>query len=269
MKVDRNDRWKTSADDYDILISDSGFVVTDETWHQNPLPTPSSRLYYVMDGSGVLLLDDKKITLEPGYVYFAPCGAACGYYGTDSVTKLYFHVNIILPDGYDLFASCRRPARLERSGAYMAQMKDWYFGESISSHIMLKGELWSAVSSFAEMLLPAAERPASYSPLVAGAIEYIRSHLSAGLTVKDVAEAVFCSEASLGTAFRREVGSTVSHYIEDLLMFEARRLLLSSGRTIGEISASLGYCDQFYFSRRFRNRFAMSPKAFRKQRAET
>jgi len=269
MKVDRNDLWKASAETYDLLISDCGFVITDDTWHQNPLPTPSSRLYYVMDGSGVLLLDDKKIILEPGYVYLAPCGAACGYYGTESVTKLYFHVNIILSDGYDLFASCRQPARLERSRAYMAQMKDWYFSENTSDHIMLKGELWSAVSAFAELLLPDADRPASYSPPVAGAIEYIRTHLSAGLTVKAVSEAVFCSQAALAAAFRREIGSTVARYIEDLLMFEARRLLLSSGRTIGEISASLGYCDQFYFSRRFRNRFAMSPKAFRNQRAET
>ena len=253
----------------DFSITSGGFVRTDASWHQDPLPSPISRLYYVMDGSGMLLSDDEQMPLEPGFVYLAPCGMACGFYGTASVTKLFFHINLILPDGYDLFASCRHFARIPRAKEYMQRLLSWYAGEDAAGYAMLKGEIWNTVSAFAERLLPPQTRRVSYSDPVAGAIAYIREHLSAGLTVGEVANAVFCSPGTLSAAFRKELGSSVARYIEDLLMFEVRRMLLSTDRTIGRISDDFGFCDQFYFSRRFRKRFAVSPREYRKLRAET
>jgi AraC-like DNA-binding protein len=61
----------------------------------------------------------------------------------------------------------------------------------------------------------------------------------------------------------------VGKYINDLLMFEAGRLLAADGRTIGEISAALGFCDQFYFSRRFAGHFLMTPREYRKIKANS
>ncbi len=269
MEIERHSRFSDFVSLNHLSVSQDGYVVTDEKWRQSPLPSPFSRLYYVMEGAGMLISEEEQMPLEPGFVYLAPCGASCGFYGTDSVTKLFFHINIILPDGYDLFAASRHFAKRERSRQQMEQLLSWYRSEDAAKQILLMGELWRTVADFAADAYWQEGRSISHSQTVESAILYIRDHLSAGLTVSEVASAVFCSAAHLSTVFSKEMGTTVARYIEDLLMFEARRLLLSSTRSVGDISASLGFCDQFYFSRRFRTRFLISPREYRKQRGRT
>ena len=114
------------------------------------------------------------------------------------------------------------------------------------------------------MLLKSGKRTVNYSKTVSDAIGFIRKNLSASLKVSEVADAVFCSRDSLLERFKSEMGISVSKYIEDLLMFEASHLLMSDKKTVGEVSAELGYCDQFYFSRRFTKYFSISPKVYKK-----
>ena len=266
MKVQRNALFLDFADQNLLTVSQAGYVVTDETWVQKPLPSPFSRLYYVMEGTGMLVSEREEMKLEAGYVYLAPCGSTCGYYGTDSVRKLFFHVNFILPDGYDLFAGCEQFARLKMSVEHMETMRSRYFGEDAVGHAMLKGELWRTVTDFAAMLISGSSRRVKHSSVVDQAIGYIRRNLSAGLSVSEVAGGIYCSESTLCASFRREMGITPAQYIEDLVIFEAGQQLMFTSRSVGEISAALGYCDQFYFSRRFRKRYGISPREYRKQR---
>jgi AraC-like DNA-binding protein len=65
------------------------------------------------------------------------------------------------------------------------------------------------------------------------------------------------------------MGVSLSAYIERQIMHEASRLLLQSKLTAGEVSERLGFCDQFYFSRRFSAFFGISPREFRKNKAYT
>ena len=73
-----------------IKYTYAGYVTTDESWRQPPRYASYSRLYYVIDGSGILISEYGEVTLEPGYVYIVPCGMKAGFYGTPSVTKLFF-----------------------------------------------------------------------------------------------------------------------------------------------------------------------------------
>ena len=247
-----------------------GYVVTDETWHQVPLPVPWTRVYYVMDGSAFFVCEDGEVEMEPGYVYVAPCGLTYGYRGAPSVEKLFFHVNATLPDGQDIFSSRdARIIRLKRSPAEMNRLLSLYRSDSPANQISVNAEIWRTVAEAAELLSP--DKPkTTYSANVTAAISYIRDHLSARLKASEVAEALFCSAGSLGEHFRKEIGMSVARYIDDLLMFEARRMLVSEPeKSIGVISSELGFCDQFYFSRRFVKRFSVTPRDYRRLRGES
>lgn len=246
-------------------ISYGGFVITNEYWHQEPIYSSFSRLYYVMDGSGMLVSDNEKMPLEAGYVYLAPCGMKCGFYGTPSVTKVFFHINLTLKNGGgDAFEEFGHFVRLPRSIDVMEKIKDSYLSDDEYSHLMLKGEIMRTVC---ELFVKAEEKfgfNKNYSHQVTGAISYIRSHLTANLTVLEIAEASLCSKSTLSALFRKEVGQSVAKYIDDLLISEAQTMLLYSDRSIGAISERLGFCDQFYFSRWFAKRFGMSPKQYKR-----
>lgn len=59
-------------------------------------------------------------------------------------------------------------------------------------------------------------------------------------------------------------GKTAGEIIRERLLLEAKRLLIYSDLTVGEISRELGYEDISYFSRQFRERETLTPSAYRK-----
>ena len=270
MIVNSKKSFSESLSDYEIAVSFNGYVKTDEKWHQGDARSLWSRVYYVLDGSGYFTVGDRLLPIEPGYVYFAPCGLSYGFYGTPSVEKLFFHVNLIMPSGYDLFGGeGLYISRAEKSVDEMRALVKRYFSDSPADIMFVKSELWSTVTHFADEYGCSGARAAEYSSTVKDAVTYIRQNLSAPLTAASVAEATFCSVCNLNDKFKKEIGTTVGKYINDLLMFEAGRLLAADGRTIGEISAALGFCDQFYFSRRFAGHFLMTPREYRKIKANS
>jgi AraC family transcriptional activator of pobA len=58
-------------------------------------------------------------------------------------------------------------------------------------------------------------------------------------------------------------GVTVAEAIDRRLMLEAKRQLLFSAHSVGEISFALGFAEHSYFTRVFRKRLGMTPMEFR------
>lgn len=104
-----------------------------------------------------------------------------------------------------------------------------------------------------------------YPDCVTNALRFIEQHLSVSLTVEQVSTAVFASPHTLAHKFKSEMGVPLGQYVDGLVLFKAEQLLLESDLPLSTISESLGFCDQFYFSRRFRERFGVPPLQYRKQ----
>ena len=64
--------------------------------------------------------------------------------------------------------------------------------------------------------------------------------------------------------FKKEIGVSVGRYIDDRLMYVAELELRRGEKSINEISDMLGFCDQFYFSRRFSQTYGIPPIKYRK-----
>ena len=233
MELQRCARFDRAMNENDLCVSHSGVVATDETWHQALLYAPYSRLYYVLEGAGMLFSEDGEMPLEPGYAYLAPCGLKYGFYGKDSVTKLFFHVQLPLSSsGADAFATCNHFIRMECPTEEIREMIRQYQSQDEIDVLALKGKLYKTVS---EALLLAQERmprTRGGSPFVTGAVTYIRTHLQAGLTVGEIADALFCSRSKLSSLFQAEVGQSIARYIDDLLMSEAQTMLLYTSKTV-------------------------------------
>ena len=61
---------------------------------------------------------------------------------------------------------------------------------------------------------------------------------------------------------------TPKQYISELKLSEAQKLILQHKYTISEISNQLGFTSIHYFSRKFKERFDMSPTEFAKKGTE-
>ncbi|QEM07525.1 AraC family transcriptional regulator [Mucilaginibacter rubeus] len=79
------------------------------------------------------------------------------------------------------------------------------------------------------------------------------------------ASALNISTPYLNEAVKEISGQTVSYWIQNMIMFEAKRLLIYTDKTIKAIAYELGYADYVYFSKMFIGMVKMSPGAFRKK----
>jgi AraC-like DNA-binding protein len=70
------------------------------------------------------------------------------------------------------------------------------------------------------------------------------------------------------STFRRRwieaVGKPPARYLQELRMREACRLLVETNLPIHEIAGAVGFVDELYFSRRFRQELRMAPREYRK-----
>jgi AraC-like DNA-binding protein len=92
--------------------------------------------------------------------------------------------------------------------------------------------------------------------------EYARAHLHAGLTTRALANVVPCSVSTAERQFRRYTGLSPMNWMKEERLQVAARLLRTTNRRVGEVSAIAGFRDSFYFARAFRARFGASPRNF-------
>ncbi len=81
----------------------------------------------------------------------------------------------------------------------------------------------------------------------------------------EVSARMCCSKEYLYRIFRREVGASVTGYLQDVRLSEAKRYMEEAGKyKIYEVCDMVGYEDQVYFSKLFKKKYQISPKEFQK-----
>ena len=93
----------------------------------------------------------------------------------------------------------------------------------------------------------------------------IEKNPSIQLSVEKIANELFISPVTVHKIFKEEMGIPIGKYIDDYVMFNAEFEVRQGTLSIREISEKLGFCDQFYFSRRFSQKYGMSPMKYRKE----
>lgn len=100
-------------------------------------------------------------------------------------------------------------------------------------------------------------------PFIQSSIDYISANYRTA-TVKLAAAQCGLSENRFISNFKNNVGLSPGQYIMQCKMQEAARLLCDTDKKIAEISAYLGYSDQYSFSKAFKRYYGESPIPFRK-----
>ena len=94
-------------------------------------------------------------------------------------------------------------------------------------------------------------------------VEYMLEHLAQPLKVSDLADIAGLSVSRFAHLFAEHMSTSPQRYLEQKRLDRARDLLACTSLPIMQIASELGFSDQFYFSRRFRQANGMSPTAFR------
>lgn len=98
---------------------------------------------------------------------------------------------------------------------------------------------------------------------VAHARRFLEANALGKVTLEDAAKAVFLAPKYLSRLFRQKTGMSFSQYKLKIKMDLARRLLVSSGDSIKQISLKLGYANAVSFIRQFENIVKTRPSSYR------
>lgn len=144
---------------------------------------------------------------------------------------------------------CAGPARVAEFIAVLAALSQTRHAQALCS------EGFQAAANFTS------------SNRVHRACRYVFEHLSGKIRLEDAARAAALSPAAFCRFFKRATGRRFFDSVNDLRIGHACAQLIETDNSITEIACAAGFVNLSNFNRRFRERHALSPTAYRQRHA--
>lgn len=104
-----------------------------------------------------------------------------------------------------------------------------------------------------------------FSLVIRNVLSTVEFNLREPLSLSTLAEQYHIDPSNLAHQFKRELGVTLTDYINFRRMELAKSLLSGSGLYIQEIAEQCGFLDTNYFTRLFKKSFGISPREYRRK----
>jgi AraC family transcriptional activator of pobA len=106
--------------------------------------------------------------------------------------------------------------------------------------------------------------PESKEPFILQNLKnYIETHFKTKHTPSDYADLLNITPKALAKITKNHFNKTLSNLISERIIIEAKRELYLTNKSVKEIAYELGYDDEHYFSRFFKNNADVSPQIYR------
>ena len=233
-------------------------------WKGKALNTAFSYLYYVYKGHCTLISENKTIELTAGNWYLIPSGYNFRGSCEDYMEDIYFHIQLSGTDNLDILRHIKEPLAMSEPTVPRVLFEYVRKPDDILSILTVKNKVYEILARILTENHISIEQPI-HSECVLNAISYISAHLSASLTTTEIAENSYVSKSKLTKQFRKELSMSIQEYLYNILLSEASKLVLNTNLSFGEISERLGFSDQFYFSKKFKEKYGISPRKYRNQ----
>ncbi len=263
MVVTENPQVLEEINQINMNILTFGHAELDSEWNYSHVRSPFTRVYFILGGEGALHYGKGSTRLLPGNVYIVPSELEIDMRCDDTLKKFFFHINLSRHNTQDLFSLTEHCIELKNRKDDIATVSQCWERGGVESAVTVKSLLYHTVLDAIKQENIAFPKAESYSAQTSRAIAFIEENLHASLTAESIASSLYSSASSLQKLFRKEVGVPIGRYINDLLMLRAEHMLHNQELSIKEISARLGFCDQFYFSRCFSKCYGASPTKYR------
>lgn len=133
--------------------------------------------------------------------------------------------------------------------------------------------IWRAESmqKLCDILLPIldkaeqkfAETPVKAKKLSDLSKQYIAEHYREDISLQTISESLFISPQHLSSVFKRETGQGLANYLRAYRMKCAKELLKGTRKKVSVICKEVGYPNETYFCKIFRDLYGMSPQQYR------
>jgi AraC-like DNA-binding protein len=222
-------------------------------WKVGLAPTRHHILFLVVKGKVHYHIDGTTVTLGKGEGLFMPQGTLRSAESdvTDPQQMYSMHFSDLPPEQLAYFMDepykIIRPLGNDYLKQRMSVLHECWIGKMPCYEMISKGILMEILGMIQRELVSGGI-PSSRRNLAIRVQQYIVQNYRSQLRLKELAEHVDRSPNYISNVFKEVTGWTPVEYMHEVRIAAARELLLTTNMTIGEISESLGYCDQTYFN---------------------
>lgn len=235
---------------------------------------------YHINGVDYTVGEGSAIYIAPETVHMMQ-GEVPGTVGYDIVLLPQFLVHLLQEihcDKHALPLTDRRPDafiitpdRKESHGILEAMRKMYYMERSypaydifLLEHIL---EIWRNLLS----LFPASRQGSTdegqklRDQRMKAMLSYIWEHYAQPITIQDIAASANISKSECFRCFSELSKTTPIEYINQFRLLQAAQALTSTNKSISDICYMTGFNNTSYFTKKFREQYGMTPKAYRAQ----
>ncbi len=245
--------WKVEVDDkyQNTALWDQGF--------------PSNGIFFTYDGSGWLEVPGQKVKLLPGTLFIiknkTPCRYGCVEKGLWKFYCLVYERFAPLTQfrmDYNTFYCVPNPALFKpffRNIEQEAIVRKHAFKQKIDT--LLHDFLITYSRAFLASKSPSGDP-------IDNTLNWMHSNKSEPLNMEGLILKSKLCRTNFFKAFIKKTGKTPVQFFNDLKLESARMMIDAYQGSFREISQSLGFYDEYYFSRMFKKKYAVSPLEYRK-----
>lgn len=240
---------------------------------KNQFPNKRITDFYEIDfitkGTALLTIDGIAYFFEQGDICFRKPGQLNKYSWNHRYECDTLHFEIKSSAGkdfetiFDTFPTFLQPKDLDEIYRLFQELKKAFSStveyEQLNAKILahqLLLQVYSAASN------PNESKP-SYHPAIRHAISYIQNNLSEELNVQILAQKCNLSPSYFQLAFKNSTGKTPNQFVMEQRLNQARKLLLSTDFSIGDIGFECGFSSSSYFIYVFKKMYRQTPFQFR------
>ena len=228
-----------------------------------------SVIEYVQSGEGTILHNQRLYTARQGDVYILHAGCRHDYASSaaNPWVKIWFNLygEAVEPmlEGYGLKNTVVVPGCGERIGHLFSKFQSVVFAQGDTGDIFTEGAL------LFHQILIALHRHLTLSSSVKDqemlqVKNYIDANVDGNLSMEELCAHFHASRSALFQQFKEVFATTPYEYYLNQKLESAKNLLIHSRLRIKEVSNTLCFSDQHYFSGWFKKRTGQSPREFQK-----
>ena len=253
------------------------FIHHDKDWFEHKTKS-NYTIWNIHEGNVWLEINGQVLKAGPGDVFlFYPGDTYKAYSDEGGCSFLFFIFSLQSGNNIDalndrIAGFYHHPAISQRSMDATNQYIEKYHGKECATLKLYAFFLdyFADIASLAAYATPfQTALSTADNLLIHKLLDYMNTHYTKNITVKELAEMASMSEKNFIRYFHFNAGISPKRYLIEQRMKYATELLADKNKSITDIAQEVGYSDPYCFSKAFRKYYGESPTACRKSLAKT
>ncbi|WP_084490190.1 AraC family transcriptional regulator [Niabella ginsenosidivorans] len=253
-----------------LYITDIGYY-PNAAHHERERPKGCAQyiLIYCVKGRGWFSIENKSYEVKPNEFFIIPAGAAHHYGAHEKDPWSIYWLHFAGNDADFYYRLLTKTQGKAPVSAVVSTSRQLIFYDIIQ-HLELMNNTDNIIysCSCAHAYLSSFQNTqiklsANENSIIQQCITFMKQNLDKPLRLDEISAEVGLSSSHLSSLFKKQVKSSPIHLFTSLKIQKACQMLMDNSHNIKTISYSLGYEDQYHFSRVFKKIMGISPKHFK------